>query len=91
MQKYQTEEILQAISNLNGWEYQNGFIVKNYVFRDFSEAFAFLTRVALLSESMGHHPDWSGVYNKVTLRLRTHDAEGITAKDITFAQKADEL
>lgn len=89
MQKYEIEAILLKLKTLSGWEYKAGFLEKNYKFRDFSEAFAFLTRIALLSETLGHHPDWSGVYNKVTLRLRTHDADGITDKDFEFAQKAD--
>lgn len=87
MKKYTALEIQEHLNTLPGWVYEGGFIAKKFVFKDFSEAFAFMTRVALIQEAMHHHADWSGVYNKVTLQLRTHDADGITAKDIGLAEK----
>ena len=84
-------DILTHLVVLPGWQYDGVFIYKSFVFGDFSEAFAFLARVALISEVLNHHPDWSGVYNKVTLKLRTHDADGITDKDINFAGRVEAL
>ena len=58
---------------------------------DFSAAFAFMTRVALLAEAAGHHPDWSNVYNRVSIALSTHDAGGITERDLDLARRIDGL
>ena len=59
------------------------------VFRDFRQAFAFMTEVALLAEKADHHPEWSNVYNKVSIKLTTHDAGGLTAKDVALAKQID--
>jgi 4a-hydroxytetrahydrobiopterin dehydratase len=64
---------------------------RDFKFRDFSEAFAFMTRVALLAEAADHHPEWSNVYNRVSIRLSTHDAGGVTRKDVDLAQAIDRL
>ena len=61
-------------------------IEKNWVFKDFSEAFSFMTRVALLAEKNNNHPEWSNVYNYLTIQLRTHDCGGISQRDIDFAK-----
>lgn len=61
----------------------------NFLFRDFRQAFAFMSEVALLAEKADHHPEWSNVYNRVNVVLTTHDAGGITAKDIELAQQID--
>jgi 4a-hydroxytetrahydrobiopterin dehydratase len=81
--------MIHPLTGLPGWEQQDNYLVKHFEFKNFSAAFAFLTRVALLSETQQHHPDWSGVYNKVTLRLTTHDEGGITEKDIIFARQVE--
>ncbi len=74
------------------WKEEMNALVRTFRFRDFSEAFAFMTRVALLAEKMNHHPDWRNVYNRVEIRLNTHDAGGIvTEKDRTLAAKIDGL
>ena len=85
------KEIQARLDELRDWQYDGVHIHKSFVFGDFSEAFAFLTRVALIAEKLNHHPDWSGVYNKVTLKLRTHDADGITDKDFNFARRVELL
>lgn len=61
-------------------------IHQSFKFKNFSEAFAFMTRVALLAEAADHHPDWSNVYNKVDITLSTHDAGGLTQKDLALAE-----
>lgn len=91
MEKLKHETILEKLETLSGWSLKDNFLCKNFVFKDFSEAFSFLCRVALISETLGHHPDWSGVYNKVNLKLSTHDAGGITALDFSFAEKVEML
>jgi 4a-hydroxytetrahydrobiopterin dehydratase len=74
------------------WEEKNNTLVRKFEFKTFSEAFAFMTRVALEAEKMDHHPDWSNVYNKVEIRLSTHDAGDIvTEKDRKLAKKIDAL
>lgn len=66
-------------------------ITRQFRFDDFSEAFAFMTRVALLAEKADHHPDWSNAYDKVTIGLSTHDAGGLSRKDVDLAQAIDGL
>lgn len=74
------------------WETKDGCLYKQFVFANFSQAFAFMTRVALVAEKMDHHPNWSNVWNVVTVMLSTHDAGGqITQKDIELAEKIDFL
>jgi 4a-hydroxytetrahydrobiopterin dehydratase len=74
------------------WIEDNNSLYRKFEFRDFSEAFAFMTRVALEAEKMNHHPTWSNVWNKVEIRLNTHDAGDIvTDKDHKLAKKIDAL
>ena len=74
------------------WEERDGALVKSFVFRDFVEAMGFMTRVALLAEKMNHHPEWTNVYNRVDIRLTTHDAGYVvTDSDRTLAAALDEM
>ena len=74
------------------WEERNNQLYKQFLFTDFSEAFAFMTRVAIEAEKMNHHPLWSNVWNKVEIWLSTHDAgNSITEKDKKLAERIDEL
>jgi len=74
------------------WQEKNNTLYRQFTFKDFSEAFAFMTRVALLAESMNHHPNWSNVWNKVEITLSTHDAgDIITDKDRKLAKAIDKL
>ncbi len=66
-------------------------IVRTFRFADFSAAFAFMTRVAMLAEVQDHHPEWSNVYNRVTIALTTHDADGLSARDVAMAAAIDAL
>lgn len=76
-----------ALSVLSGWRYDAGqkAILKTFRFADFSEAWAFMNRAALLAEKIDHHPEWFNVYSKVEVKLTTHDANGVTALDIQMA------
>jgi len=91
MKKYSHAEILAKLNALPGWSLEEGFITKTFVFKDFSEAFSFMTRVAFLAEKMNHHPNWSNVYNQVNIRLSTHDAGGLTTMDFELAKQIDTL
>ena len=82
-------EIDAALAGLAGWTRVGDGIERDFRFADFVAAFAWMTRVALLAEKADHHPEWSNVYNRVHVRLTTHDAGGITAKDITLATAMD--
>ena len=77
---------------MSDWKEENNALHRSFEFRDFSEAFAFMTRVALAAEKMDHHPEWKNVYNKVTIKLNTHDAGDIvTEKDHKLAKLIDKL
>ena len=74
------------------WEHVNNKLYQKFIFKDFSEAFAFITRVALIAEKMDHHPTWTNEYNKVEIWRSTHDAGNIvTEKDKSLSKKIDEL
>lgn len=74
------------------WREQDNQLTRDFQFADFNEAFAFMTRVALIAEKMDHHPWWSNVYNQVTIKLSTHDAGNtVTEKDRTLAGAIDAL
>jgi 4a-hydroxytetrahydrobiopterin dehydratase len=80
------DAVAAALRELPGWELRDGKLQRTYVFADFSEAFAFMTRVALEAEKQDHHPDWSNVWNRVAIALWTHDAGGITQRDVDLAR-----
>ena len=77
--------------DMPSWEFVDGVdaIHKNFQFKDFKTAFAFMTEVASIAEEINHHPEWFNVWNRVEIRLSTHDAGGLTHLDITLAQKID--
>lgn len=77
-----------AVQNLPGWQVAEGrdAIQKSFKFADFNAAFGFMTRVALGAEKLDHHPEWSNVYNKVEILLTTHDAGGVTDRDLQLAK-----
>jgi 4a-hydroxytetrahydrobiopterin dehydratase len=81
-----------ALKDLAGWreETARDAIVKTFVFGDFVEAFGFMTKAALVAERMDHHPEWSNVYKTVNVLLTTHDAGGLTMKDIELARAMDQ-
>ncbi len=79
------------MEKLSGWSLAGGKLRKTYEFKDFGEAFAFMTRVALEAEKMNHHPEWFNVYNKVVIELVTHDVGGISNYDFKLARRIDEI
>ena len=89
--KLSETELAGLLKSLDGWSIQNGKLHKEFKFGDFVHAFGFMSRVALIAEKMNHHPDWSNVYNKVTIDLVTHDLGGISSFDVEFASKVQQL
>ena len=73
------------------WSLRDGKLHREYLFADFNAAFGFMARVALLAEKADHHPEWCNVYNRVTVDLSTHDAGGVTAKDLALARRMEAL
>jgi 4a-hydroxytetrahydrobiopterin dehydratase len=91
--KMNAAEREEALETLNDWTHDpaRDAITCEFKFKNFSEAFGFMTRVALLAEKADHHPEWSNVYNRVTISLTTHSAGGLTGKDIALARTIDDL
>ena len=92
-QKLSGEARKTALARLNGWSEVSGrdAITKKFVFKDFNQAFGFMTRAALIAEKMDHHPEWFNVYKNVEVTLSTHDAGGVTELDIKLATEMDKL
>ena len=82
-----------AVARLNGWRAVEGrdAITKEFRFKDFNAAFGFMARVALNAEKQDHHPEWTNVYNRVEVTLTTHDASGVTDKDVALAHFMDQV
>ena len=89
--KLESKERNKILKTLKDWKETRGrdSIEKNYIFKDFTSAFSWMTRIALIAEKMDHHPEWFNVYNKVNVTLSTHDAGGITELDIKLAKEMD--
>jgi len=90
-QKLTPDDLTTRMAALPGWTLLDGKLHREFEFRDFVEAFGFMTRAALVAESMDHHPDWSNVWNRVVVDLSTHDAGGITELDLRLAESMDRL
>ena len=87
-----TTEIQAALDKLPGWSLQGDALTKTFKFGSFREAMSFMVRAAFEAEAMNHHPNWNNVYNRVEVRLNTHDAGGkVTAKDVELATKFQEI
>ena len=84
-------EIEQLEQQLPGWSLVDGKLHRELVFSDFNAAFGFMTRVALIAEAMGHHPEWSNVWNRVAIDLTTHDTGGLSNLDQQLAQRINAL
>ena len=86
-------ERAEALDALDEWDFDElrDAITRSFTFGDFSQAFAFMTRVALLAEKADHHPEWSNVWNRVEILLTTHDAGGLSHRDVDMAEAIDAL
>jgi 4a-hydroxytetrahydrobiopterin dehydratase len=84
-------EIRSNLDSFPGWQLRDNALYRELRFGDFVEAFGFMTAVALCAERSNHHPEWSNVYNRVTIRLTTHDADGVSDRDFALATEIDRL
>lgn len=87
-------DLAEPLAALPAWRADDGpreALVRRLVFADFNAAFGFMTRVALLADKMDHHPEWSNVYNRVDVLLTTHDADGVTRRDVEMARFIDQV
>jgi 4a-hydroxytetrahydrobiopterin dehydratase len=92
MNKLSEQEIENSMILIDpAWILKGKFIHREILFKNFIEAFSFMTAVALVAEKQGHHPNWKNVYNKVTIALNTHDADGLTTKDFDLAKAIDKI
>ena len=86
------QEIENAVAGLRGWSVRDDALTKTYTFKSFREAMGFMGRVAFEAEELNHHPEWTNVYNRVDVRLTTHDAGGkVTAKDVALAKRFEKV
>lgn len=90
-EKLSPAEIERRLDALPGWVIDHHKLYRHFTFDDFVDAFGFMTRVALLAETMDHHPEWANVYNRVEIRLTSHDVGGISARDFTLAERINKL
>lgn len=91
MENYNETTAQSVLSQLKDWTFLNDGIEKKFEFRNFNQALAFIVQVGLLAESKNHHPELFNVYNKVNIRLSTHDAKGVTDKDFDLAKAIEKL
>jgi 4a-hydroxytetrahydrobiopterin dehydratase len=89
--KLSKPEIAAGLRRLAGWKVVKGNLHRTFTFKDFTQAFGFMKRVALAADRMDHHPDWSNAYNKVTIDLSTHSAGGLTSNDFELAGKIQKI
>jgi 4a-hydroxytetrahydrobiopterin dehydratase len=85
------DDVARRLAALPGWSLEGGKLHRTYVFGDFAQAFGFMAEVAREAEALGHHPEWSNVYNRVVVDLTTHDAQGITPLDFELASRMERL
>ena len=88
---YTNAEIQENLNQLKNWTLEGNAIQKEFKFKDFISAFAFMTQVAFHAEKLNHHPDWKNVYNTVSIKLNTHDAGGLTELDFKLAKLIDKI
>jgi 4a-hydroxytetrahydrobiopterin dehydratase len=90
-QKLSESEIQSKLRELPGWSLREGKLHRDLTFRDFNAAFGFMARVALYAEKRDHHPEWSNVYNRVSIDLTSHDAGGLTERDFDLARAVNDI
>ncbi|HEX2139904.1 MAG TPA: 4a-hydroxytetrahydrobiopterin dehydratase [Woeseiaceae bacterium] len=90
-EKLSENDVEQRLAGLQGWSLADGKLSRDFKFADFARAFGFMASAAIEADKLNHHPEWSNVYNKVSVRLVTHEAKGITDLDFQLARKMNEL
>jgi 4a-hydroxytetrahydrobiopterin dehydratase len=91
MKKLTEQEIQEKVAKLQYWDLEDQMLVTSLDFKNFADAFAMMTRIAFEAEANNHHPEWSNVYNNLTIRLTTHDAGGLTDKDFHLAGRIEAI
>ena len=91
MSAYSDAQVEEALDNLPGWSQEGEAIVKSFEFDDFNAAIAFIQRAAGPIDEMDHHPEWTNVYNRVDIRLSSHDVGGVTDRDVQLARVIERL
>lgn len=91
MKKMTTQEIEERLDQLDGWDYTDKAIQTTFEFANFKETFSIMTRIAFECEAQNHHPEWTNVYKTLTIRLSTHDADGVTEKDFKLAATIENI
>ena len=89
IKKLSLEDIQQRLLSMPHWSIRDGKLYRHIQFQDFSQAFGFMTQIAIVAEKADHHPEWFNVYNRVEIWLTTHDAGGISERDFALAAKID--
>lgn len=91
IEKLSSKVIETKLARLVDWTLDKNSLTRHFIFKNFVEAFGFMTQVALLAEAMNHHPEWSNVYNRVDIHLTTHDVGGLSEQDFSLAQQINNL
>ena len=91
IEKMTAQQIDAQLKDLSGWSIKDHKLHRSFTFKDFVQAWGFMTQVAILAERTNHHPEWQNVYNRVTIDLVTHEADGISHRDFELAHEINEL
>ncbi len=91
MKKLSEAEINQRLEKLEGWQYEENSIQTKFEFENFKETFSIMTRIAFEAEAQQHHPEWTNIFNTLSITLSTHDAGGVTEKDFKMAETIENL
>lgn len=91
MKTYSSENSSEKLTSLPGWKFKDNALEKDFVYTNFREAMSQMLQIAFICESKDHHPEWTNVYNKLKIRLSTHDAGGVTDKDFSLAAEIEKL
>lgn len=91
MKKLSEKEISDKLKNFEGWEFHDDSLQTKFEFEDFKETFSIMTRIAFEAEAQQHHPEWTNVYNTLSISLSTHDAGGVTEKDFKMVEAIENI
>lgn len=88
---YDQDSSKKKLASIKGWKFINNTLEKQFLFKNFQEAICFMIRVGFICESKNHHPEWTNVYNKLIIKLSTHDSGGVTDKDFELANEIEKI